>query len=200
LVWLQKKEWPLRRRDLDPPRRTVQEGQIYYKAFEAKYRRSICMFDWNLETCEAALLMHHLPDDGYEELRAQLMEDMARIINPAIFEVVQLHRVIERLETSGEVTKRNLQLATAKRTEVTLRSATRHSDIYSDPSAGRIRQAVGQGSVARRGQFYWIPNGKSITQHIPIRVYPGSERFSLHAECTESEVRHVLSRIRQHSR
>jgi hypothetical protein len=200
LVWLQKKEWPLRRKDLDPPRKVLQEGEVFYKAFEVKYRRSVCMFDWNLDTCEAALLMHHLPDEGYDTLRQQLLQDMARILDPVVFEVVQLHRVIERLEKSGEVTKRNLQLATVRRTEVTLRSASRHSDIYSDPNAGEIRKAVGQGGVTKRGQFYWVPDGKLIRQHVPLRVYPRNERFSLHAECTEAEVRHVLSRIRHHCR
>ncbi len=215
LIWIHGSQWQLRVPELDYVQTgghrekvgnvtyaEMTDGQsILYKAYQIQHKRQVCYFDWDLKTCEAALMMPRLPHEiKYDELQSKLFHDAEQVLEMSSFETLQLSRLIGNLETSNEVSRRDILLTTSKRTEINIRSADRKADAYDDPAANDARNAIKNRVVGTRGQFYWLPNGKSLDRTIHMRVYPSKQRISIHDQCTEAEVRHVLSRVRHHCR
>lgn len=200
LVWVQKKTWQLRMKELDQPPRDQwpPADGVIYKAYQLQERRAINFFDWNLVTGEAALLMQALPKDEYADLQQKLLDDMSPIINAEGLETKTLGTVIKNLEKSDEVSRRAVELTTERQTEISIRSRATRSDAYDDPTAKRARDAIKGKVAAKRGQFYWLPQPKKLDRSIGMRVYPKHHRFSIHGECSEAEVTYLLSRIRNH--
>lgn len=200
LVWVQKKTWQLRMTELDRPPREEwpPDDGIIYKAYQLQERRAINFFDWNLVTGEAALLMQQFPKDEYADLQQKLLDDMSPIISPEGLQTKTLGSVIKNLEKSDEVSRRAVELATERQTEISIRSRATRADAYDDPTAKRAREAIKGKVAAKRGQFYWLPKAKKLERSIGMRVYPKHHRFSIQGECTEAEVSYLLSRIRSH--
>ncbi len=214
LVWVHGSQWEMRVPELDYPHpdgtvapayfaKTLDEDEepIIYKAYRIQPRRQVCYLDWDLVTCEAALAMPRMPKDSdYDVLQSKLFTDAERILEVTSFEPLSLNSLIKNLEKSTEVSRRDVLLTTTKRTEINFRSADRKTDAYSDPTAKDARNAIANRVAGTRGQFYWQPDGKSLDRTIHMRVYPTKQRISIHDQCTEAEVRHVLSRVRHHCR
>jgi hypothetical protein len=214
LVWVHGSQWEMRVPELDYPRsdgteappqfaKVIAESDepIIYKAYRIQPRRQICYFDWDLVTCEAALAMPRMPNDSdYDLLQAKLLADAERVLEVTSFEPVLLNKLIRNLEKTKEVIRRDVLLTTTQRTEINFRSADRKTDAYSDPAANDARKAISNRVSGTRGQFYWQPDGKALDRAIHMRVYPTKQRISIHDQCTEAEVRHVLSRVRHHCR
>lgn len=214
LVWVHGSQWEMRVPEFDYPRSdgtTAPIGALpvsgdgdvamIYKAYRLQPRRQICYFDWDLVTCEAALAMPRMPrDSDYDALQAKLLADAERILEMTSFEPLSLNKLIKNLEKTKEVSRRDVLLTTTQRTEINFRSADRKTDAYSDPTANDARKAITNRVFGTRGQFYWQPDGKALERAIHMRVYPIKQRLSIHDQCTEAEVRHVLSRVRHHCR
>jgi len=180
------------------PEKNYEEDGIHYKAFEIKHKRGVCYLDWDLITCEAALLIHQMPTNIYSQLKTELLQDLSRVLETAALEPVSLVSLIGNLEKSVEVTRRNLHFLSVRDTQIDFRSRDRYADAMLDPTAKRARKAMGNDVVSDRGQFYWTANACSLERPIPMRVYQRDNRFSIHGECTEEEVRHVLARVRHY--
>jgi hypothetical protein len=193
-VWVQKRIWHVRREELDQ-----RKGDVEFRAYQVQNRRGICYFDWNLVSGSAALLMQLLPTaTEYKALQTRLFEDLGMWLPTEALETVGLQGLIGKLEGSTEVSRRNLVLATADRSEVDIKSGGRDSDAYADKSIVALRKAMNkEGPVAsRRGFFYWQVANRFLERTIPMRVYPKDNRLSIHGQCSEAEVQYVLSRVR----
>ena len=201
-VWIQRRTWHVRREDLDKRTRKATDkhtNEIEYRAYEVQQRRGICYFDWNLVTCQAALLMQVLPNQsGYEELQRQLFSDLGNWMARDAFDVVGLQSLISKLEASQLVSRRNLLLATTNQTEVNIKSSDKRTDAYADKAIVDMRVVMQKsGPVAsRRGFFYWQPVDGELERPIAMRVYPKNNRISIDGQCTEDEIQYVLSRVR----
>lgn len=191
-VWVDESTWhtPL-------PDKNYDEEGIHYKAFEIKQRRGVCYFDWDLVTCEAALLMHEMPTNCYSQLQRQLLGELAAALEVVAFETISLVNLIGELERSAEVTRRNLNFVSPAQTKIDFRSRSKYDDAFLDPIAKKARTAMGTSVVGDRGHFYWGIS-KELQEPLPMRVYPRENRFSIHRHCTEDEVRHVMARVRNY--
>ena len=193
-VWVQKRIWHVRREEFDE-----RKGDIELRAHQVQSRRGICYFDWNLVSGSAALLMQLLPNaTEYKALQVGLLEDLGKWLPIEALEMTGLQGLIGKLEASPEVSRRNVVLAAADRSEVDIKSGDRNSDAYADKSIVALRKAMKQeGPVAsRRGFYYWQAAKNFLERIIPMRVYPRDNRLSTHGQCTETEVQYVLSRVR----
>lgn len=211
LTWTYAARWEMRVPSLDPDPEVVpllpvndealESGELVYKAYRVLHRRLVCYFDWDLITCEAALALPRMPKESdYELLAESLLADAERFLEVSSFEQLSLRKLIRNLEKSDEVTRRDLVLQTKLRSQINMRSGDKHADVYSDPAVKDARNAVGNRVAGDRGQFYWLPDDKQLERRIHMRVYPTKQRVSIHDQCTEAEVRHVLSRVRHHCR
>ena len=191
-VWVDESTWhsPIPEKNFD------KEG-IHYKAFEIKQKRGVCYFDWDLNNCDAAIMIHEMPTHSYSQVQKKLIIDLETVLEMSAFEPISMSRVIGNLENSTEVTRRNLNFVSLQQTKIDFRSKGRYVDAMKDPTAKRARSAMGADVVGDRGHFYWTANNQ-LEEPLPMRVYPREHRFSIHRQCTENEVRHVMARVRHY--
>lgn len=176
-------------------------GEVCYKAFRRGARRHLCRFDWDLVTGEAFLALPRMKrESDYASLQGRLLGEVGDFLPLDAFTTLRLAGLIRRLEVSNEVSKREVDLVTSKRTEIRFRSAGPKSDAYADPIISAARRSIPEGKLSgRRGQFYWLATGE-LRRPIQMRVHADVDRVAIHDQCTESEARYVLARVRHHCR
>jgi hypothetical protein len=176
-------------------------GEVCYKAFRRGARRHLCRFDWDLVTGEAFLTLPRMKrESDYASLQGRLLGEAGDFLPLDAFTTLRLAGLIRRLESSSEVSKREVDLVTSKRAEIRFRSAGPKSDAYADPIVSSARRSIPEGKLSgRRGQFYWLATGE-LQRPIQMRVHADVDRIAIHDQCTESEARYVLARIRHHCR
>lgn len=176
-------------------------GEVCYKAFRRGARRHLCRFDWDLVTGEAFLTLPRMKrESDYASLQGRLLGEAGNFLPLDAFTTLRLAGLIRRLESSNEVSKREVDLVTSKRAEIRFRSAGPKSDAYADPIVSAARRSIPEGKLSgRRGQFYWLATGE-LQRPIQMRVHADVDRIAIHDQCTESEARYVLERVRHHCR
>lgn len=194
-IWVEKREWDLRRDDLD-----CEEDGVFYKAFEEKVARGITSFDWNLNTGNAALMIQRLPSgERYDQIRQwyeEAIEDAVQISN---FTRVKINKAIKKLEQSNEVNNRQVAHETGQGGRAQFTSKNRKADAFADPKLKKARDALGRTSSVL-GNFYWQEKDGKLDRQIHTKLYASDQRVGIFGECTEEEVQHVLSRIRHFGR
>jgi hypothetical protein len=139
-------------------------------------------------------------ESDYASLQGRLLGEAGDFLPLDAFTTLRLAGLIRRLESSSEVSKREVDLVTSKRAEIRFRSAGPKSDAYADPIVSSARRSIPEGKLSgRRGQFYWLATGE-LQRPIQMRVHADVDRIAIHDQCTESEARYVLARIRHHCR
>jgi len=194
-IWIEKREWELRRVDLD---RDVTADGIRLKAYEDRIARGVTMFDWNLATGEAALMIQRLPSgERYDEIRQryeQAIEDAVQISN---FTRRDVRKAIRKIEVSNEVTKRQVSHETQRGGRISFTSKSRKADVFDDPDLKKSRKALGQ-TASVLGNFYWIEAPPHLERGLHVKLYATDLRVGIFGECSEAEVQYVFSRIRHY--
>ncbi len=123
-IWVEKREWELRREDLD------QEGPtdaIRLKAYEEKLARGITSFDWNLAAGEAALMIQQLPSgERYDEIRQRYEQSIEDAVHVSNFTRRDVRKAIHGIEASQEATKRQFSLETQRGGRISFTSRSRN--------------------------------------------------------------------------
>lgn len=204
-IWVEKREYTKRREDLDlenddfEDEDELEEG-VVYKAYEEKTQRAVSSFDWDLNSGFAALMIHRLPSgEKYAQEKAEFeaaIEDAVHISN---FTRVKISKAIKKVFDSAETLNRQLEEETAKGGRAKLSSASRKKGIKDDSKLTNARAALGKTSAVS-GNFYWLANDNELERDIRTKLYATDQRIGIFLQCSESEVQHVLSRIRYYSR
>jgi hypothetical protein len=194
-IWIEKRDWELRRRDLDP------EGEsngIHFKAFENKMARGITSFDWNLATGEAALMIQRLPSgERYDEIRRQYEQAIEEAVHVSNFTRRDVRKAIRNIEESKEASKRQVAIETQRGGRASFTSRSRKADVFEDPDLKKSRKAMGR-TASVLGNFYWLDAAPHLDRRLHVKVYATDQRVAIFGECTEGEVQYVLSRVRHH--
>ena len=195
-VWVDKREWQERREEEDE---VSEDGQIIYKAYLQQVTRGITSFDWNLVSGEAALMIQTLPrGENYNEIREFYESALSALFDFSDFARRRITSAIKALEASKEALNRKIELATRTGAIAAYTSTGRKTDAYADEDIKKSRTALGQRTTSRAGNFYFQPSKNGLTRVIHVKLYAADQRVGIFGECTEQEVGHVLSRIRQH--
>ena len=195
-VWVDKREWQDRMEEEDDE---SEDGQIIYKAYRQQVTRGITSFDWNLVSGEAALMIQTLPrGENYDEIRQVYEDELSAFFDFSDFARRRITKAIKKLEASKEALNRKIELATRTGAIAAYTSKGRKTDAYADEDIKKSRTALGQRTTSRAGNFYFQPSKNGLTRTIHVKLYAADQRVGIFGECTEQEVGHVLSRIRQH--
>lgn len=199
-VWVEKRAYTQRREDLDRTEGELEEGleagAIIFKAFEGKVQRAITTFDWNLSNGHAALLIHQLQSgENYSAIRDNYESAIEEAVGVSNFRRVSIGRAIQPLVDSDETRNRQVEEATAIGGQARLTSGSRADDIIDDPGLVGAKAGLGNTSAVM-GNFYWLPVEPNLQREIRTKLYATDQRVGIFKQCTETEVRHVLSRIR----
>jgi len=203
-VWVEKRAYTQRRQDLDRVEGDLEDeveaGAIIFKAFEGKVQRAVTTFDWNLNNGHAALLIHQLQSgENYADIRAEYESAIDEAVGVSNFQRIRISRAIERLVESDETRNRQVEEATAIGGQARLTSGSRADDITDDPGLVGAKDGLGNTSPVM-GNFYWLQAVPNLEREIRTKLYATDQRVGIFKQCTETEVRHVLSRIRHFAR
>lgn len=203
-IWVEKRAFTKRREDLDQIESDSDDidepGTIIYKAFEGKVQRAVTTFDWNLANGNAALLIHQLQTgENYIDIRRQYEAAIDEAVGIAGFQRVRVSRAIQKLVDSDETRNRQVEEATEIGGQARLTSGGRADDITDDPGLVGARDGLGN-AVPVMGNFYWLEAQPNLEREVRTKLYASDERVGIFKQCTETEVRHVLSRIRHFTR
>lgn len=195
-IWVEKREWDLRREDKDRP---VNSQGISFRAYEGQLARGITTFDWNLVSREAALLIQQLPSgDNYDGVRKEYESQLAGVLDFSSFKQRRIRSAIRKIEKSKEALNRKIELETSRGGSASFTSKGKRIDAYTDPDIKKSREALGGQTTSKNGNFYFLPKPTFLTRMIHVKLYSKDQRVGIFGECLEGEVQYVLSRIRQH--
>jgi len=194
-IWVEKREWELRRGDLDL---AVDGNGIHFKAYEHKVARGITSFDWNLATGEAALMIQRLPSgERYDEIRQRYEETIEDAVHVSNFIRRDVRKAIHKIEESKEASKRQVAIETQRGGRASFTSQSRKADVFADPDLKKSRKAMGK-TASVLGNFYWLEAAPHLERRLHVKLYATDQRMALFGECTEAEVKYVLSRVCYH--
>jgi hypothetical protein len=192
-VWVERREW---REHL--PGEDYVDGDIEYRAHRIHHARGLVAFDWNLVSGHAALLIQRLPSgENYHDMKTRFEVQLEPFIKVSKFDPLYINAAILSLEKSGEVRHRQLEHSTERGGKISFLSRNRVSGAFDDPALKKAREALGDKLDGCHGNFFLpVPNHRE--REIHIKLYAKDQRIGIFGECSEQEVRHVLSRVRHH--
>jgi hypothetical protein len=198
-VWVEKR--PVRERVKSEDLRGKDLGldaTLEFDAYRRRVARGIVTFDWDLLNGHAALLIQCLPSgNDYGTAKNRFVAELEPLVEFPRFDPVRISSSIVPIEQSDEVERRQVEHATARGSGIIYRSPKRGVDAFSDPAVKGARKASGTMLAGRLGNFYWPIAGEK-PRRVHVKLYAADQRVGIFGECSEQEVRHVLSRIRHH--
>lgn len=198
LLWVEKRTWHERLPDDD--HQDAKRDDIIYRAYKFRQERGVTVFEWNLRTLEAMLMIKQLSrgsdyDKKFEEYR-ELMKGLVDISN---FEPLKLSKAIKALEHSKEVRPRQLNWSTESGGSASFKSSRAEVGYKADKQLVRARDGLGENVQGLLGNFYW-KDTDHLTTEVHATIHGSSSRVAFGRQDIEKDVRHVLSRIRFHSK
>lgn len=190
-VWIDKRTWRERLPDQDR-----EEAGIEFDAYETKEARGVVSFECDLVSGNAALLIQRLPSGNrYVEQKLRFEQELERFIDIAELAECRISSGIRRIDETPGIRKRSTEFQTLRGSRIGLTSQSRKQDAYGDPTVRSARRAVGHNATGRLGNFYFPSNDPNASD-IHVKLYAQDQRIGIFGECSEDEVRHVLSRVR----
>lgn len=211
-IWIERRTWRVRVPDQDQVRNLndtelpddIFQDQIIWQAYRVKMARGLIIFEWNLNTNDAMMLIQQLPSGRkYKALRDQFEGYLRQFFDIDSFEKVRLSSALPGIETSGETRRQHMTFrSTDNRGKIAVTSPRKEQDVFNDDTViNRARVAVGDDATGLLGNFHWTPNAGRPGEELYTQIYgedDDDQRVGILAEHTEENVRYVLSRIRHH--
>lgn len=194
-VWVQRRTWYEHL-----PEEDYQEDDIEYTARRRHIARGLITFHWDLTSGHAALLIQRLPKgNNYKEIKGAYSFVLEPLVKLSKFQPVHISGSILKLERSGEVRRRSMEVVTGRGGRAKFTSGVRKVDAFEgDPDLKNARTALGTKLIGRHANFSWpMPDDEERELH--VKIYAPDQRLAIFGGCTEEEVRHVLCRVRHHS-
>lgn len=190
-VWVEKRTWRERLREEDR-----KDGDMEYDAYRRKESRGLVAFDCDLVAGNAELLIQRLPSGNrYLEQKQRFEKELQQFVDLSHLQEFRISAGIRKIDEAKNIRKRSTQLQTPQGSRIVLTSKSRTEDAYRDPTIRRAREAVGHNAAGRLGNFYW-PAHNGQLREIHVKLYAQDQRIGIFGECSQEEVKNVLSSVR----
>jgi hypothetical protein len=194
-LWVEKRLW----RDRSPEE-DREDGTFEFDAYQVKESRGVVSFSCDLVSGTAELLIQRLPSgNNYLAEKTRFETHLGELITISGLECCPISRAIKKIDEVKRIRKRSSELSTALGYRITYTSRSRKDDVYSDPDIRKARRALGKLAAGRLGNFY-MPTDDGNPREIHVKLYAKDQRVGIFGECTETEVRYVLSEVRRYCR
>lgn len=209
-IWVNRRTWyvPVSERDLPELDNTRLLGnpqdQLVWRPYRLKMARGLIVFEWNLNTNDAMMLIQQLPSGRkYNPIRDEFEGYLRAFFDIDSFEKIRVSSALLGIEASGETRRHHMTYRSmVNRGTMAVTSPRRENDVLdADLAIKRARDALGVDGAGLLGNFYWTPRAGRPSKELYTQLYGEEEddqRVGILAEHTEENVRYVLSRIRHH--
>jgi len=190
-IWIEKRIYRDPRDD-----KSYIEDEIEYHAYEVKQSRGIISFACDLVTGLAELMIQRLPSgNNYPGEKAKYFEELKAIFDIEKLKPQRISRAILKADADKKIRKRSSSLGTPGGSGATFTSPSRKVDVYKEKKIRDARKALGTGVAGKLGNYYWpFPD-----RDVHVKLYAKDQRIGIFGECTEDEVKNVLSAVRKYS-
>lgn len=189
-IWVEKRIYRDPRDD-----KSYTDEEIEYHAYEVKRSRGIISFSCDLVTGLAELMIQRLPSgNNYPAEKAKYMDELKLIFDISKLNPQKISPAILKADEDKGIRKRSSQLATQQGSGATFTSSSRKTDVYNEKTIRAARKALGSKVAGRLGNYYWPIVGRDVH----LKLYAKDQRIGIFGECTEDEVKDVLSAVRKH--
>jgi hypothetical protein len=209
---VKKRDWWERDEEHDQDGETQEGDDIQLRAFVHRVTRSVVTFEWNLVANTAMLQISQLPRGvDYADVAEEFFTLISAWLDIEKFSLIDLRAVIKKLHELEEARRRETRSHGIDYRTLQGRRFGGKSASRSDPLLGEIEidvalRAVRKSGVGHLGNFYWLPtNGHSsgrnpLEAEVHVVIVGSKNRVNFPTPNDEQTIRHVLSRIRSHSK
>jgi hypothetical protein len=209
---VKKRDWWERDPEYDSSDATSEGDDVQLRAFVHRVTRSLVAFEWNLVANNAMLQISQLPTGfDYADVAEEFFNLISAWFDIDKFSLVDLRKVIKKLHELEEARRRetrshgiNYRMLDGKRFEG--KSASPADPLLGNPVTDAALGAVRKSGVGHLGNFYWLPrNGQAsgrnpLEAEVHVVIVGSKNRVNFPTPNDEQTIRHVLSRIRSHSK
>lgn len=209
---IKRRDWPERDPEYDSSAETKEGDDVELRAYVHRVTRSLVAFEWDLIANCAMLQISQLPSRfDYADVAEEFFTLISAWLDFDKFSLVDLRLVIKKLHELEEARRRetrshgiNYRMLDGKRFEG--KSASPSDPLLGNPVTDAALGAVRKSGVGHLGNFYWLPSNGQASGRNPLEaevhvVIVGSKnRVNFPTPNDEQTIRHVLSRIRSHSK
>lgn len=203
-IWVEKRTSLERAEELDPEPGDVRllehstTERIIFQAFREITVRGVISFDWNIQRCEAMLMLYKLSGTNYAVKRDALLPQLREFIPINDFRPVPISSLVTRIRSAkNEVLSKALSFQTINNEGIlTLSSGDQDEDIFADAVLEQAHTQVANSVTGLSGNIRWKLQG---SQHISVEIYgrfAEDQRIGIGSEQSEADIRYVLQRIR----
>ncbi len=209
---VKRRDWWERKSEYDNSTQTADGDAIELRAFVHRVTRSLVAFEWNLNSNIAFLQVSQLPTGfRYSEVAEEFFKLTTGWLDIKTFSVVKVASAIKNLheqEETGTLETRShgINYRTLQGRRFEGKSASPSDSLLGEPSIDAAMGAVRRSGVGYLGNFYWLPKSRTNGAVNPLDaeahaiIVASDNRVNFPTANSEQAIRHVLSRIRFHSK
>jgi len=198
IIWNERREWFVRDEEAD---KEADDGETVFRAWKRNIARATLAFDWDLATGDAMIMIQRLPSGtNYPEIRDELLEALTPFVAVRDFDITRVSVAIQPLQLNrAEVRERRINWETVRGGKASFTSAGKRYAVNADETLRRMADAGKNDVQGSLGNFYWLAGkGRTLKEEAHTILHRKDQRVALAGEKRESEVRHVVGRIRAH--
>jgi hypothetical protein len=176
---------------------------VEYQAYRRVITRGLIAFEWDVVLNTAMLQVSQLPASWkYEHARDRFTKLLSKWLDLTTFDTVDLGKCVPYCEQQGgiEVRSHGIGYLTPQGRRMTASTAVKDQALLGaeaaiDTGLAGVRMAGGMG---RAGNFFFLPQAGGPSREIHVVVQADKkQRVGFTTDNIESDVRHVLQRIRE---
>lgn len=174
---------------------------ITYKAYEVQRLRRLIAFEWHFPSATAMIQVASSRLRDHDSLRKQIEDNLLNfMIGDIRYTRVSLGNSIRALNNSELVIAHHAQGRTPNASIISIRGRGKESNIREDRDARPALRSL-QNTSGRFGDYFWHPDETyRYSEVIHTQIYSiadQQDRIYTQAQYKESDIRSVLSRIRE---
>ena len=181
--------------------------ELLLRGYLHEVARNIVAFEWDLETNTAMLQVTQLPSGvAYETVRDEFRELVEAWLDLSRFAGIDLRQAIRRLhalEEGGgdEVRSHGIDYETEAGRRFNARGGSTDTPLLGEPVTDDALRRLRGVSSGRIGNLYWLPQaGTPIGKQVHVYLIASKGRINITMPQPEEVTRHVVERIREHSK
>lgn len=173
--------------------------RIIHRAYREKVVRDVSTFEWDINRCEAMMMIRKLRGTDYKKERDRLLSRLYGILPIEDLEGISVSRLIKSLRGVDEVEIRAIDLRSLFDADDRLQMSTgKAGDVLSNPGFSQILDDYWDDYAGRKAPIRWkIGEKKKISMDL-YAAKNDDQRISVNSQETAEDVRHVLRRVRTH--
>lgn len=203
-IWVQNRSKLKRIEDEDPlppefeisPDGSQWQRKILH-AYSEMVVRDITVFEWDIVSCQAMIMIRKLKGTKYLDVRNQITSELANIVPVLDFEPLRMSRLIDNLDSIDGVIRPKLRYRTLSDPDTIVTFTRRgRQDVLSNPTVRGLRQESREDVNGYGGFSLWPVDTEN---YVGIDLYALREtdhRIGIRGEQHERDVRALLQRIR----